>query len=57
MFNLFDLSSFPGGAIFLFEADDEKTIVHVGDFRLTNELETNATLSNASIDEIRFDES
>ena len=41
----------------MFEAENEKTIVHVGNFRLTSELELDAALSNSKIDDIRFDES
>ncbi|XP_055297587.1 uncharacterized protein LOC129566075 [Sitodiplosis mosellana] len=49
--------NFPGAALFLFEAKDEKTIVHVANFRLINELESDASLLNSKIDDIRFDES
>lgn len=48
--------SFPGGALFLFEAKNEKTIVHVGDFRLPSELEADEILIKIDIDEVRFDQ-
>ncbi|XP_031627025.1 uncharacterized protein LOC116343223 [Contarinia nasturtii] len=52
-----EVPQFPGGALFLFEATDEKSIVHVGDFRLTSELELDTKLVNTSINHVRFDKS
>lgn len=52
------LLRFPGGALFLFEGKDEKTIIHAGDFRLPTELESHELLiNNTNIDKIQFDTS
>lgn len=51
--------SFPGGALFLFESEsnnNKKSILHVGDFRLSSDLENNARLIYG-VDEIYFDKS
>lgn len=50
-------SSFPGGALFLFEAAGENSIIHVGDLRLHAEVTENEFLMKTNIDEVRFDKS
>lgn len=49
---MFLVGSFPGGALFLFEFDDGKSILHADDFRLPTELMENF---QGLINEIRFD--
>ena len=51
------MNSFPGGALFLFEAANEKSIIHAGDLRLHVEITENEFLMKTNIDEVRFDPS
>lgn len=49
--------SFPGGALFLFEVANEKSIIHAGDLRLHSEITENEFLTKTNVDEVRFDRS
>lgn len=50
-------NSFPGGALFLFQAENEKTIIHVGDLRLHADITENEFLLQANIDIVCFNKS